>query len=86
MLKIRYVLLICAFFAVLTGCDASNPAVVRDDPPINTLSKDYFVGVAEGDVPDHVAWSVMGFNSAVGSTSEDIWLGGASYVFPTVAQ
>ena len=60
--------------------------ITVEDNRVGTMAKDYFVGVAEGDIASHTAWSKIGFNADVGTSSEDIWGGSSGYVFPTVAQ
>jgi hypothetical protein len=49
------------------------------------MSKDYYVGIAEGDILNHVAWVKTGYNPAVGTTTEDMWYSSIPYVFPTSA-
>jgi len=49
-------------------------------------SMPYLYDIAEGNVTGHTAWSKIGFNGAIGTTEEDIWVVGGSYVWPTVAQ
>lgn len=54
-----------------------------DGPQIS--SKDYLVGIAEGDVSGHTTWSKIGWNPAITTSFEDIWSYGGNYVFPTAA-
>lgn len=42
----------------------------------------YTQAIAEGDIPNHTAWTKIGFNGALGSSQEDIWTVGGVYVFP----
>jgi hypothetical protein len=79
-------LLILFGLLLLVGCDATNPAVVDDNPPINVVVEPYFTQIAEGMIPGHAPIARFGYNAAVGTSSEDIWLGSSVYVFPTVAQ
>jgi len=60
-------------------------SVTVEDNRLSTMSKDYYVGVAEGDIAGHVAWTKAGYNSSVGTTSEDMWYGSIPYVFPASA-
>jgi hypothetical protein len=45
----------------------------------------YRVAVAKGDVSGAKAFEKVGYNPAITTTEEDIWSGGAVYVFPTAA-
>lgn len=48
-------------------------------------SMPYTYDIAEGNVSNHVNWSKIGFNSAIGATEEEMWVVGGAYVFPTGA-
>lgn len=63
-----------------------NGVTTIEDARLGVMSKDYFVGVAEGDVAGHSKLTKFGYNPTVGIVEEDIWFGSNTYVFPTVAQ
>jgi hypothetical protein len=52
---------------------------------IRTSSVPYLYDIAEGNIPGHEAWSKTGYNGDVGTTEEDMWPVGGSYVFPAAA-
>lgn len=60
--------------------------VTIEDARLSTMSKDYFVGVAEGDISGHNAINKLGYNAAVGTSEEDVWFGSSVYTFPAAAQ
>lgn len=41
--------------------------------------RDYLVAIAEGEEALHSAWSKIGYNSAIGTTEEDLWSAGGVY-------
>jgi len=84
--KVLLGILLCIL--TLTGCYPidSLSGVTIEDARLSTMSKDYFVGVAEGDIANHVGFNKIAFNATVGTAEEDIWFGSIGYVFPAVAQ
>jgi hypothetical protein len=46
-------------------------------------SRDYFVAVAEGDIPNHTRWDHFGYNPDVDNSEEDLISQGGTYVFPS---
>ncbi|MCK9597591.1 MAG: hypothetical protein M0R06_01045 [Sphaerochaeta sp.] len=60
-------------------------SAVSAENRLPTVSKPYYDNIAEGDESGHVGWSKIGFNADIGTTEEDIWVGGGTYVFPTAA-
>jgi len=101
-LKLLVVFLTLVSVLVLVGCtpgespitvaisptplpvDIDGVAVV--DSSLRTVAKDYFVGIAEGDIAGHSGYQIFGYNDAVGTVEEDIFLGSTQYVFPIAAQ
>jgi hypothetical protein len=61
----------------------SVSGVSTEDGRLSTMSKSYYVGVAEGDIAGHTAWVKTGYNASIGTTTEDMWFGSVPYVFPT---
>jgi hypothetical protein len=57
-----------------------------EDGRISTMSKDYFVGVAEGDIASHTSWTKMGYHPAATAAQTTVWEVGTNYVFPVAAQ
>lgn len=56
---------------------------------IRVCSQDYLLAVAEGDIPNHIPWSKIGYRAASGSGVEvavSPQLASSEYIFPTVAQ
>jgi hypothetical protein len=47
-------------------------------------SRDYFVAVAEGDIPNHTRWDKFGYNADVDNAEEDMISQGGIYVFPAL--
>jgi len=79
----------------LIGCDAVNPAVIDDSPPINASLyginvneggiqvMPYYYQIADGKVAGHIPWSKIGYNGAlVAATEADVWSFTGSYVYP----
>lgn len=90
--------IVCTILSVvvltLTGCygDSFYPEVVDidgvttiEDARLGVMSKDYLIGVAEGDVVGHTAWSKTGYNPNVGTSEETVWSYSTQYVFPVAA-
>lgn len=77
---------------LLTSCTSSEAAYVNIngasiiDNGLKVSDEPFFAEVSEGNVPGHTPIARFGYNGAVGTSSEDIWLGSSLYVFPTVAQ
>jgi hypothetical protein len=47
----------------------------------------YYNAIGENTLtPTHTGLTRFGFNPAFGTTMEDVWLGGGTFVFPTIAQ
>jgi hypothetical protein len=46
-------------------------------------SQDYLLALAEGDIPGHSTWLKIGYNHAIGTTEEDMWVPGTPYIFMT---
>lgn len=46
--------------------------------------RDYFVGVAEGDIPNHKRWDKFGYNGDIDNVEEDIISQGGTYIFPAL--
>lgn len=57
---------------------------VADGKPRISTSP-YLYDISEGNITGHVPWSKIGFNPAIGTTEEDVWSAGGSYVFPSAA-
>jgi len=74
----RLIALLLVGLLVLEGCSTSEA--------VYTISEPYFTLIAEGAIAGHSPVSRFGYNGAVGSATEDIWLGSAPYVFPSSAQ
>lgn len=51
----------------------------------SVVAQDYLLSMAEGDIAGHTPFSKLGYNDDVGSTEEDIWVLGGTYVFPASA-
>lgn len=85
----RIAVALLALLVILTGCtvedEAGNIATLEDNR-LSTMSKSYLIGVAEGDIPDHSDFLILGYNDTVGTSQEDIWFGSTTYTFPTVGQ
>jgi hypothetical protein len=87
----KFLLILILPILILTGCTATEPGYFLNPPGV-PLEVDagktppYFVGIAEGEVPEHSDFYCIGYNPTVGTVSEEIWQGSTAYVFPTVAQ
>jgi len=46
----------------------------------------YLYDIAQGFIPGHTSFAKLGFNGDVGTSEEDIWGIGGTYVFPVSAQ
>lgn len=73
---------------VVNDSTASNDVNITNNPLMVDAGKypPYFVGVAEGDVPGHTPFYLIGYNPTVGTVDEDIWLGSSVYTFPAAPQ
>ena len=58
----------------------------RVDNKLRVTSMDYFLDIAEGNVPDHYAVTKFGHNDSVGSSFETIWSGSSIYSYLDSAQ
>ena len=56
---------------------------IENKPRVSSMP--YLYDVAEGNVAGHTPWSKIGYNGDVGTTEEDLWTVGGSYVFPAAA-
>ena len=52
-------------------------------PRVSTMP--YTYDIAEGNIANHVNWSKIGYNAAIGATEEEMWPVSGAYVFPTGA-
>ena len=50
------------------------------------IDKDFFLAVANGDIPGFSCIDKFGYNEKVGKNAEDIWSEGGDYTFATAAQ
>lgn len=57
---------------------------VLNKPRVSSMP--YLYDIAEGNVAGHTAFAKLGFNGDVGTSEEDIWGIGGTYVFPVAAQ
>ena len=69
-----------------TPLDVNINGVDIEDSRLSVMSKDYFVGVSEGDIVGHTSYTKLGYNADVDTTEEDIWTQGGIYIFPTAEQ
>ena len=52
-----------------------------------TLTRDFYLEVAKGNIPGHTHVNKFGHNAAVATGPEDVWAGGGIYAFyPITAQ
>ena len=95
MKRVFVIILMLATVLSLIGCtgDTFYPSIVEingvnkiEDGRLGTMSKDYFVGVAEGDITDHTSWSKYGYLAASSGSFQTVWEVGGQYVFPVAAQ
>jgi hypothetical protein len=49
---------------------------------VRVSSMPYLYDIAEGNVTGHTGWSKIGYNGDVGTSEEDIWTVGGTYVWP----
>lgn len=49
------------------------------------VASDFDDNIAQGRYSNIVSWSKIGFNPDIGTSEEDLWSAGGSYVFPTTA-
>lgn len=56
---------------------------INNKPRVSSMP--YLYDMAEGNVPNHVGWSKLGYNGDVGTSQEDLWAVGGLYVFPAAA-
>jgi hypothetical protein len=52
-------------------------------PRVSTMA--YLFDMAEGNISGHTPWVKIGYNPVVGTTEEDVWSNGGTYVFCTTA-
>lgn len=52
----------------------------------STVSQDYLLSLAEGDIPNHAPFAQLGYCAAGGTTENSLWPPSTPYVFPTAAQ
>lgn len=48
---------------------------------LRTSSAPYLYDIAEGNVPGHTTWSMMGYNAALTTTQETLWPNSSEYAF-----
>ena len=53
---------------------------------LRTVTTPYLFAIAENEVAGHEPLRVLGYNGAVGTTAEDLWSVGGTYVPPVAAQ
>ncbi|MFA6972750.1 MAG: hypothetical protein WC208_15310 [Gallionella sp.] len=51
---------------------------------MRVIAQDYLLALAEGDIPNHTAWSKIGYNPSVTTSQDDCISATGSYTFPTV--
>jgi hypothetical protein len=56
---------------------------VNNKPRVSAMP--YTYDIAEGNVPDHVAWSKIGFTPTMNTTESDVWSAAGVYTFQTTA-
>jgi len=54
---------------------------VNGKPRVSSMP--YTYDIAEGNVPDHIAWSKIGYTPAMNTVESDIWSAGTTYIPPT---
>lgn len=64
----------------------TNPVKVDNTMRLWVMSTDYLYQIAEGNLPNHESFAKLGYNGDVGTSEEDIWGIGGTYVFPVAAQ
>ena len=60
--------------------------VKQIDGKVRISSMPYAYDIAEGNVPNHKAWSLFGYTPALGVNESDLWSAAGVYVFPAAAQ
>jgi hypothetical protein len=68
---------------IFVSTDSTSQGVRLIDNCQYVVSKDYYVGVAEGDISDHISFTKFGLNEDIDIDEEDLWYVGGTYVFPT---
>ena len=53
---------------------------VGNKPRVSSMP--YLYDIAEDNVADHDVFRILGYNGAIGTSLEDVWEAGGSYVFP----
>ena len=53
---------------------------------LSVVSQDYLLALAEGDIPGHSAWRLIGYTPTMTISESDIWSGAGVYTFPTAEQ
>lgn len=55
------------------------------DGKIRISANDYKCDIAEGNISGHKRWEKIGYNDAIGTSQETMWVTSSEYVFPTIA-
>ncbi len=64
----------------------TNPVKVDNTMRLWVSSTPYLFQIAEGNIPGHRSFAKLGYNNDVGTSEEDIWGIGGTYVFPVAPQ
>ena len=72
--------------SILTNESGDTYGVKQVDGKPCVSSMPYTYDIAEGNVTDHVAWSIFGYTPVLGLAESDIWSASGQYVFPVAAQ
>ena len=57
---------------------------IGNKPRVSSMP--YLYDIAEGNIADHAAFRILGYNSDVGTSEEDLWAVSGAYAFPAAAQ
>lgn len=63
--------------------DTQSTFVWNGSEWIQIWDEPYLINIAEGNIVDHEAWSLLGIGSSVGTTEIDIWEGASKYTWLT---
>jgi hypothetical protein len=73
--------------ALMTSTNGTgSPMAFNDGGEMIVSAKSYTIGVAEGDISGHKAWSKLGNVLTSGTTEIDVWYGNSIHYRPTAAQ
>lgn len=56
------------------------------DTNLSVVSQDYLLALAEGDIPGHTPWRLIGYTPTMTTSESDVWSAAGVYTFPTSAQ